>query len=120
MIRELDPHNFQGVVERHVLDCEFPNGISDRSNVFIGEAQELVEAVIEDDREHILEEVGDVLFSLFSLMNSFGISFEEATTAVMDKNMTRFNSAIAQELRESGIEEGMIYQAAKERVKINS
>ena len=118
--QEIDPEHFQYCVEHHVQDCGFETELQDRNMVFREEAMELYRAIHMDvykekDKDHVVEEMGDTLFTLFSLMNAYGVSFEECANNVLQKNLNRYNSKIAEQLRDEGIPESDLYKEAKRR-----
>jgi tetrapyrrole methylase family protein/MazG family protein len=54
------------------------------------EVAELLNALIEDDKEHIKDEAGDVLFSAVNVCRLAGVDCEEALAAATDKFAKRF------------------------------
>lgn len=115
-MKEITPDHFQYCVEHHIKDCEFPSDTQTRVSIFLGEVQEMVQVIEQDhSRDHVVEEIGDTLFTLFGIMNLHGISFDECANNVLTKNMNRYNGAIKANLRAEGVPENRLYKVAKQR-----
>ncbi len=57
---------------------------------FLSEIKELETAILNDDKENIKEELGDLLFSIVNISRFIGVDSEEALTKSCDKFINRF------------------------------
>ncbi len=78
------------------------------------ELLELREALREEDKVHIAEELGDVLFALTSLARHAGVDAEQAARGTLDKFTRRFASV------EQGVEakHGKTYRASLDELEL--
>ena len=78
------------------------------------ELLELREALREDDKAHIAEELGDLLFALTSLARHAGVDAEQAARGTLDKFTRRFGHV------EQGIEarHGKAYRASLDELEL--
>ena len=77
--------------------------VSGAQQKVLEEAKELSEAIESGDKEHISEELGDLLFSAVNVSRFVKCDAEEALTAASDKFIARF-IRVEQLARERGID----------------
>lgn len=64
-----------------------------RLKLMTEEAQELVDAMYEENLEHIAKELADFLYVVYGTEVSYGIDMEPISAEVHRSNMTKFNVA---------------------------
>ncbi len=69
-------------------------------NKFTEETEELLEAIRDDDKRHIIEEMGDVLFMLVNLARLYNINAEDTMHLATEKFIRRFRGMENQSLNE--------------------
>lgn len=69
-------------------------------NKFTEETEELLEAIRDDDKNHIIEEMGDVLFMLVNLARLYSINAEDTMHLATEKFIRRFRGMENQCLEE--------------------
>lgn len=69
-------------------------------NKFTEETEELLEAIRDDDKKHIIEEMGDVLFMLVNLARLYNINAEDTMHLATEKFIRRFRGMENQSLNE--------------------
>jgi NTP pyrophosphatase (non-canonical NTP hydrolase) len=65
-------------------------GVADEAGEFLGHIKKVLFHGHDDDRGHVIEELGDIAWYLFNIMNYYGLTIEEVMEGNVKKLRKRY------------------------------